>query len=104
MGSVPPESAESGQISKAGTVAGVLPSLPHNAAFRRIRMRRDFEKVPGLPMLDGIKAPAGTLRINTLDAIGNIYTVSAVAPRATTWPGKRICKVKPVGRLETEIL
>jgi hypothetical protein len=66
-------------------------------------MRRDFEKVPAVPILGGKTALEKHLEINTLDAIGNIYTVSSVARRATSWPGKRICKVKPVGRLDMEI-
>jgi len=66
-------------------------------------MRRDFEKVTVVPIFGGIWAPANSLGINTLDAIGNIYTVSSVALRATSQLGKRICKVKPVGRLDMEI-
>jgi len=66
-------------------------------------MRRDFEKVPVIPILEGKMALGKSLGINTLDAIGNIYTVSSVARRATSWLGKRICNVKPVGRLDMEI-
>jgi hypothetical protein len=66
-------------------------------------MRRDFEKVAVVPMFGCVMAPENPLEINTLDAIGNIYTVSSVARRATSWLGKRICNVKPVGRLDMEI-